>query len=383
MWTKSRLLILFLLVLCLTLCIPAVWAAGPDIWEGNPTTVPTVGDSAADDSIRILGQATLGNIQTLRSVSSTAYYPFSSKVCAPNYPTVMVEMLVKKNSIVTVGDPVARVQGQTDPIELAQAQLNLRRAEDSRAEGLASREDALARLRLQLAEETDPFEREILSLTIQKQELALSQYRTQQEETVSKAQQRVTDLEKKGEVTTLYASSSGRVSSASAIMAGKNVSPGRELITISDESVVLYRVSSPGRTLFYGRNVSVSSNTTSGQQTGRVVGAPNLLPGVGTDGISYVSLSSQASLGGAPFSIDIEMAIVDYQNVLLVPHSAVFEDNTNSAYPYYYVMVYRDGVKQKCPVRVLYRTGREYRIDENTQYWVLWGIHEGDVLVAE
>ena len=84
-----------------------------------------------------------------------------------------------------------------------------------------------------------------------------------------------------------------------------------------------------------------------------------------------------------PTSIRSEMAVVDYKNVLLIPECAVYEDRTNGNYSYSYVIVYRDGEKKKCPVKLLYRTGRENYVDDDAQYWVLWGINEGDVLVAE
>jgi hypothetical protein len=68
--------------------------------------------------------------------------------------------------------------------------------------------------------------------------------------------------------------------------------------------------------------------------------------------------------------------------VLLVPYKAVQSDVSNSGYPDYYVMVLRDGEKVKCPVSALYRTGRENYLSEDSKYFILRGVNEGDILVA-
>jgi hypothetical protein len=45
-------------------------------------------------------------------------------------------------------------------------------------------------------------------------------------------------------------------------------------------------------------------------------------------------------------------------------------------------MVLRGGEKVKCPVSVLYRTGRENYLSEDSKYFILRGVNEGDILVA-
>jgi hypothetical protein len=68
-----------------------------------------------------------------------------------------------------------------------------------------------------------------------------------------------------------------------------------------------------------------------------------------------------------------------YENVLLAPYNAVFHNDADN---YYYIYRLVDGQAQKRQVRILYRTGNRNQVTEDTRYWILWGVDEGDTLVS-
>jgi hypothetical protein len=65
--------------------------------------------------------------------------------------------------------------------------------------------------------------------------------------------------------------------------------------------------------------------------------------------------------------------------VLLAPYNAVFHNDADN---YYYIYRLVDGQVQKRQVRILYRTGNRNQVTEDTRYWILWGVDEGDTLVS-
>jgi hypothetical protein len=301
-------------------------------------------------------------------------------VYSPDYTVTLVEILVERNNTVKAGDPVAKIRGQADPIAMAQAKIDLLNAQNALAQGIASRESSIAQLQLRLAAETDAFEQEILSLTIQKQQLQLAQYRTQQEQTVTRLQTQLSQLESQNTLDTIYATADGRVTQVIRTTKEMELSPGTNLLTISDPSVTLYRESLNSDTLVYGRAVTNYSAVSNTSYTGTIVGAPNILPASSGMTVGYVKMD--LSPEKKPTAMQLEMNSVELDNVLLVPYKAVQSDVSNSGYPDYYVMVLRDGEKVKCPVSVLYRTGRENYLSEDTKYFILRGVNEGDILVA-
>lgn len=377
MWNNRKRLCLFFLVLSLLLTVPAALATESDLLITDPNESE---GSTSDDRITHLGKVEVGNLRSIRHYSFSAYHPFSVNVYSPNYTVTLVEILVERNNTVKAGDPVAKIRGQADPIAMAQAKIDLLNAQNALAQGIASRESSIAQLQLRLAAETDAFEQEILSLTIQKQQLQLAQYRTQQEQTVTRLQTQLSQLESQNTLDTIYATADGRVTQVIRATKEMELSPGTNLLTISDPSVTLYRESLNSDTLVYGRAVTNYSAVSNTSYTGTIVGAPNILPSSSGMTVGYVKMDLSPEKN--PTAMQLEMNSVELDNVLLVPYKAVQSDVSNSGYPDYYVMVLRDGEKVKCPVSALYRTGRENYLSEDSKYFILRGVNEGDILVA-
>lgn len=377
MWNNRKRLCLLFLVLSLLLTVPAALATESDLLIKDPNESE---GSTSDDRITHLGKVEVGNLRSTRHYSFAAYHPFSVNVYSPDYTVTLVEILVERNNTVKAGDPVAKIRGQADPIAMAQAKIDLLNAQNALAQGIASRESSIAQLQLRLAAETDAFEQEILSLTIQKQQLQLAQYRTQQEQTVTRLQTQLSQLESQNTLDTIYATADGRVTQVIRTTKEMELSPGTNLLTISDPSVTLYRGSLNSDTLVYGRTVTNYSAVSNTSYTGTIVGAPNILPASSGMTVGYVKMDLSPEKN--PTAMQLEMNSVELDNVLLVPYKAVQSDVSNSGYPDYYVMVLRDGEKIKCPVSVLYRTGRENYLSEDSKYFILRGVNEGDILVA-
>lgn len=376
MLAKTHRTLALLLALCLLLPCTNAHAA-QDIWVPDQVTRPT----EPENTTTILGTVTRGDLKNTDTVSASKYYPYTTTVMSPDFQVTYVKHLVKRNDHVKAGDPLVEVSVTNDPIEMARLELNLRRAEDAFTQNMSQREDAYLVLQRQVAAETDPYEKEILQLRLQKEALSLERYRQQQEASVNTLREQVNRRKAQAATTTIYSPVDGLVTQVNKSTNGATLAPGTPLVQIADASVVLLEVSS-NYFLTYGMDTEVTLNGIDGVFSGKVVSSGSFLrtyPPESTKQTAYVQLEPITDPEVTISSARVTGIIAGYENVLLAPYNAVFHNDADN---YYYIYRLVDGQVQKRQVRILYRTGNRNQVTEDTRYWILWGVDEGDTLVS-
>ena len=376
MLAKTHRTLALLLALCLLLPCPNAHAA-QDIWVPDQVTRPT----EPENTTRVLGTVTRGDLKNTDTVSASKYYPYTTTVMSPDFQVTYVKHLVKRNDHVKAGDPLVEVSVTNDPIEMARLELNLRRAEDAFTQNMSQREDAYLVLQRQVAAETDPYEKEILQLRLKKEALSLERYRQQQEKSLQAQRDQLSTLKAQAATTTIYSPVDGLVTQVNKSTNGATLAPGTPLVQIADASVVLLEVSS-NYFLTYGMDTEVTLNGIDGVFSGKVVSSGSFLqtyPLESTKQTAYVQLEPITDPEVTISSARVTGIIAGYENVLLAPYNAVFHNDADN---YYYIYRLVDGQVQKRQVRILYRTGNRNQVTEDTRYWILWGVDEGDTLVS-
>ena len=97
-----------------------------------------------------------------------------------------LEFTVKTRDVVKKGDVLARFTTEKREAEYTQLSLDLQRAEEQFADGVREREAAIEAKRAALNAAVDEYEKEILSLTVQKLETELKQYKHRQQAALTK-----------------------------------------------------------------------------------------------------------------------------------------------------------------------------------------------------
>ena len=166
---------------------------------------------------------------------------------------------------------------------------------------------------------------------------------------------------------------------------GEKVEAGKELITMYATNTVLLKVSRAGEKLRYNMDVTVTkgSGSNAKQYTGRVISAPNILPGSLGQDYALITLDQEMTLEdygyqtkgpgrGYGFMTKMEFGATyqELKDVLLVNKNAVRKEDGK-----YYVYILEDGAVHKRYVSV--------GLSGKTHYWVLDGVSEGQDVILD
>ena len=358
MWNKNRkTLICVLLISVLLLTMPAAQAES-DILDVIPNAQPYV-----------TTEVTLSTYTVKQSAMLEYLYPRSQTVSYEGSSAILQECLVSTNDEVKAGDVLARFSKEKDEVKFARLELALDKAELAMEEGVRQRQEKIAEIRKGLALITDPYEKEIVELTLEYQKTELEQYRYYQQKTVDRHQNALDEAY--AELSTvLTAPIDGTVVSVTRISPGEAVSSGDFNITVQQQDLRLLKLSSGARGLPLRYNMQVSILTNQQTMSGRVTYASDVIPLAGApDGI-FLELDPQyadAEISKASMSCDL----VYVENVAVIPfhflHSDKYDNN--------YVLVLKDGKKQRRYVQVMVR--------DSGSVVIPMGLEDGEILITD
>ena len=299
------------------------------------------------------------------------YYPFNYNLTFEQSDAKFLEFTVSKGAEVKKGDVLARFTINRSQAEFTRLKLDLQRAEEQTADGIRSREKTLESTRAALAASTDVYEQEILTLTVEKLETELQQYKYRQQRSIE--QQRKAYNEEYTQRTTdvLVSPVDGVVLSLAAKMVDDAVFPNEVLVTVATGESVLWSVQNEDLSVRYNMPVKVKVAGTADAEflTGRVVAADDAIPADKRSGFALIELdpydTEKYTLTNAP-NVVAESIHVD--DVLIVPKKTVAKENDRSV-----VTKLEDGVPKKRYI--------ETAMDNFFDVWVLVGVEEGETLV--
>lgn len=283
-----------------------------------------------------------------------------------------LEFTVKTRDVVKKGDVLARFTTEKREAEYTQLSLDLQRAEEQFADGVREREAAIEAQRAALNAAADEYEKEILSLTVQKLETELKQYKHRQQRSINQKSEALAKERERRTTDVLVSPVDGVVQDYAFKRVDDAVMPGETLVTVVSGESVLYLAENQTLSLRYNMPVRVKVE---GQDdvylSGRVVAADDAIPRDERTGYALIELDpydeKKYKLSDSPFVIAESTYVGD---VLLVPNKAVEQEGDK-----WYVEKLTDGVLQKRYVEPAFNNG------QNT--WILSGVEEGETLVLD
>lgn len=308
-----------------------------------------------------------------RTVSADAgeYYPHTFFIGPEVSGARFSEYKVSRGDAVKKGDVLAVFVLESDGVALASLELELTRTREALEKGAADREEVALEMQRSLLEAKDAWERERLTLEIQRAEVALEQYIFEQERAIADLEEQIEALHEEQAGSILVAPEDGVVLDMIYKRAGEKVYEGEVLITMYRTDGMLLRVNNDDGRFRYGMEVTVEigSNKNRIALSGRVVGADTLIPTAERSGCAYIEF--EAPEGQKLTRPTVSCATVHLENVLLVQRSAVELDGGKFA-----VTVLADGVPQKRYINCVVIGGVR-------QAWLLQGLEAGDEVIVD
>ena len=352
-----------LLVLCL-FCTSAA-AQSPSIISDEMIQTETVNYSKT-------AVVELGEYKRDYNATAVEYYPYTYELAAEIDNASFLEYHVVRSQQVKKGDLLATFALEVDEAATASAKLTLERAQADYQTGAEKKREEMAEMLKEQTAIRDSYERELMTLRIQREQVAYEQYCYQQECAIARIKEEVAELEEANSNCYLYAPCDGVVTSVSYKRVGEKIYASETLVTMYREDGLLLRVGNENLYFRYGLPVTVSIGSKNDPQLfqGRVVAADNILPENRRLGHAFIQL--EPIEGELPRMNRMTATVTSEYlgNVMIIPRRAVSLDAGKN-----YVECLVDGNLQKRFVNI--------GLSTMSNAWVLQGLDVGDTIILD
>ena len=288
-----------------------------------------------------------------------------------------VEYLVTAGQQVKKGDPLVSYQIPSDSIGITEKKMQMNQNQNDFQDNLKLKDNEINRnIQKLYTMDAKSIEAQILQLNIKKMQITYKQYTYQTTKSIKEQKATIEELETNTELQFIYAPYTGIVYPDDKMKEGAIIDPSKQMIYIYDiKSAVLGIASNEVSNLWYQMDVTVTGinnmkEDTSKTHKGKVVSVDSLYNGIVSTGMIYIQLDDMEDLLSSMQRANISTITVSVENVLVIPVSAVKNDNDMR-----YVFVLDDsGV-----IRKQYITGR----DSGSEMWVYSGLAQGQRIVVE
>ena len=303
--------------------------------------------------------------------SAEEYYPNFEYLSVEVSGARFGEYLVSRGDIVRKGDILATFTLDVDEVGLASLELELERAQQALEQAAEDAEEQELEMQRQLLNTSDPFERELIGLKIQRAQIAQEQYVYTQQRTIAELEERIAEMYAEQEGCVLVAPADCMILEMEFKRTGESLREGENLLLVYMSDRVLMRVNNDEGTLRYGMEVTVEVGSSKDRVSlpGRVVGADTLIPSAERSGKAYIEFEMPED--GKLTRPTVKATTVHLSDVLTVSRSAVAMDGGK-----YFVIKLEDGVPRKHFINAVVNVGMK-------QVWVLQGLTEGDEIIIE
>ncbi len=305
------------------------------------------------------------------SASATEYYPHTYPIACEVDNASFVEYNVNRKHEVKAGDVLATFAVDVDEEALSSVQFALMRTQENYEKEKLEQQEAIEKLLKERVEIRDVYERELMTLRIERAQLALEQYCFQQDTQIASLQEQLDEMQEKNSRTQLIAPFDGVITDMVYKREGERVYNGEVLITLYREDGMLLRIDNSSLNFRYGMEMVVASGSKKDPVLyhGRIVAADNQLLSSRRLGHAFIQLDDLPE--GTRLSRLTATGVSQYLgNVMVVPRRAIAMDGGK-----YYVECLFDGSLQKRFVNV--------GLTNSANAWVLQGIHPGDTVIID
>jgi multidrug efflux pump subunit AcrA (membrane-fusion protein) len=295
------------------------------------------------------------------------------------------EVLVEKGQEVKAGDVLMTFQVEVDKIALEELEIQLLRKQEDYARKKDVMEVQLREAEEEAEEIVNGHSYRIAVLNVEKKRIDYEQYVYQTEKAIGELEEKVREQKELLVNTEMKAPIDGIIGSVPYSSEGEPVAVGETLITMFATDEVLLKVSRAGEKLRYNMEVVVTKgNKSNGKQyRGRVISAPNILPGTVQQDFALIALEEEMTLAdygyetkgpgrGYGFRTKMEFTAKyqELKDVLLVSKEAIRKEDGKT-----YVYILEDGVVHKRFVTV--------GLSGKTHAWILDGLREGQAVILD
>lgn len=356
--------------LCLLFCLLLPWASA---FAQSPNLVSE--EMIQTEAVNYAKTAVveLGEFKREYNASATEFYPYTIVLSTEAANASFLQYHVARHQQVKQGEILATFTLEIDEAAAASARLSLERAQTEYEAGRLEKERALAEMLKQQNAAGNEAELELMLLRIRRAQVAYEQYCYQQECSIERLAQELTELEEANSRSHLYAPFDGTVTSLTYKREGEKIYAGEELVTMYREDGMLLRISNDQLFFRYGMPVTVTSGPKSNLQTfaGQVVSADNILPQNRRQGYAFIQLEPFENEEKPRLSrLTVTGTSQLVKNIMLIPRRAAKLDGGK-----YYVNCLINGSLQKRCINP--------GIVGMSQLWVLQGLNVGDTVVID
>ncbi len=305
------------------------------------------------------------------NASATEYYPHTYPLFCEVDNASFVEYHVSRRQEVKEGDVLATFTLDIDEEALSSLQFALEHTQESYAKGKLEQQEAIEELLKARAEIKDVYERELMTLRIERAQLALEQYCFQQDAQIVSLQERLAKMQEENSRTQLIAPFDGVITDMEYKREGERVYNGEALITLYREEGMLLRIDNSALNFRYGMEMTVTSGSKKDPVVyhGRIVAADNQLLSSRRLGHAFIQLDELPE--ESRLSRLTATGVSQYlSNVMVIPRRATTMEGGK-----YYVECLYGGSLQKRFVNV--------GLMNSSSAWVLQGIHPGDTVIID
>lgn len=351
---------------CAALAVLLLWGCGQKTAESG-----LLADAIASPEDIHYKTATveLFDYQLTDTASVSPVYPVTTSIYWEGGDARYAETLVKTGQKVAAGDILMTFEVAAQASEMAQLELQLKRARQDYAAGAEKRQAAIAREEERAATATS-FDLQIAQLTVEKLRAEYDQFVYTSEWEISQLKEQIGQLKAQVENNTIKAPCDGVIDYVIRCNAGDRVTTTAPLVKMHSEDVVLLQVS--GSDLRYNMSLTVEQGKTANKltYTGRVISAQNILPAGITQSKTYIALDQPLDRNATHRNLTACFVSKEICNILVTDRSAI-----NGAGAETFVYVLEDGTLHKRFVVI--------KRDSGQQVWILDGLTEGQILVTD
>lgn len=319
-----------------------------------------------------------GTYEKRVSTNAAAYYPSREYVYYEGAKARFVEYRVRRGSEVKAGDVLAVFTVERDEVAVAERELQLRRARETREERLSQLEAALASLRVTLREARSADEAELLALRVARAELELEKYDFESARDLASREEELYELLATYENQQVLSPIDGVVDELLYLRDNEAVYDGTWLMTVYDSSEVLFSVKDEQGQMHLGMRVTISVGPNNSRVVGegRVVACHNAIPDNPIGKLALVRVEA----GDMEAMMELktltrptaEYVPIHLENVAVVNRAAL----TLYGGRYYVYKLSEDGMVSKRYVNYAGGTAQ-------TGAWLLDGAAPGETLIAD
>ncbi len=304
--------------------------------------------------------------------SASVYYPLTYNIRFEQSNAKFVEYTVKRGQAVKAGDVLAKFTIAGSDVAFTRMEKNLQRTEEDTQRGIRQREEALSRLRAEIAAMDNGYGKEKAMLSLRRQEIELEQYAYRQQYSIEQQRRAYEEEKERRAYDTLISPVDGIVSELTYKKADDAVSAHETLVVISSEEVMLLRTTCDNGAMRYNMPVTVTMGNSKNQitLTGRIVAADDAIPEKERTGYVFIELDPYDTEEIKIRSPKITVESVRLDDVLILQRSAATLEAGK-----YFVNKLNDGVVQKRFI--------QFGMSSGQTTWAMAGVEEGETLVID